>query len=65
MADTDTWNPNENYALGHEDFFRQYLELPSGIPPHDTIQHSFALVHRWEKTPKMPEIRRMKGTPTW
>lgn len=44
VADADTWNQIEDYAIEHEEFFRQYLELPSGIPSHDTFNRVFAIM---------------------
>ena len=44
VADADTWNQIEDYAVEHEDFFRQYLELPAGIPSHDTFNRVFAIM---------------------
>lgn len=44
IADIDTWTQMEDYALEHEAFFRQYLELPAGIPSHDTFNRVFAIM---------------------
>ena len=44
VADADTWNQIEDYAIEHEEFFRQYLELPAGIPSHDTFNRVFAIM---------------------
>ena len=44
IADADTWNQIEDYAVEHEEFFRQYLELPAGIPSHDTFNRVFAIL---------------------
>lgn len=44
-ADADTWNQIEDYAIAHEDFFRKYLELPAGIPSHDTFNRVFAIMN--------------------
>ena len=44
VADADTWNQIEDYAVEHEEFFRQYLELPAGIPSHDTFNRVFAIL---------------------
>ena len=44
VADADTWNQIEDYAIEHEVFFRQYLELPAGIPSHDTFNRVFAIM---------------------
>lgn len=44
LADADDWVEMEVYGKEHEDFLRNYLELPNGIPSHDTIQRVFAIV---------------------
>ena len=44
VADADTWNQIEDFATLHEDFFRRYLELPAGIPSHDTFNRVFAIM---------------------
>ena len=45
LADADDWVEMEVFGKEHEDFLRNYLELPNGIPSHDTIQRVFAMVH--------------------
>ena len=44
VADADTWNRIEDYAIAHEEFFRKYLELPAGIPSRDTFNRVFAIM---------------------
>lgn len=44
VAGADTWYDIEEYAVAHEDFFRKYLELPAGIPSHDTFNRVFAIM---------------------
>lgn len=44
VADCNTWNKIEDYAIAHEAFFRKYLELPAGIPSHDTFNRVFAIM---------------------
>lgn len=44
VAGADTWYDIEDYAVAHEDFFRKYLELPAGIPSHDTFNRVFAIM---------------------
>ena len=34
----------ECFCKEHEEFLREYFELPNGIPSHDTIQRAFAIV---------------------
>jgi len=36
------WTHIEDFALTHKDWFRTFLDLPHGIPSHDTIGRLFA-----------------------
>lgn len=44
LANADDWVEMEVFGKEHEEFLRKYLELPNGIPSHDTIQRVFAMV---------------------
>lgn len=44
LANADDWVEIEVFGKEHEKFLRRYLELPNGIPSHDTIQRVFAMV---------------------
>lgn len=44
LANADDWVEMEVFGKEHEDFLRNYLELPNGIPSHDTLQRVFAMV---------------------
>jgi predicted transposase YbfD/YdcC len=44
LANSDEWTSIEIFAKEHEKFLRRYLELPNGIPSHDTLQRVFAMV---------------------
>ena len=44
LENADDWVEMEVFGKEHEDFLRNYLELPNGIPSHDTIQRVFAMV---------------------
>lgn len=44
LAGADEWTAYEIFGREHETFLRRYLELPGGIPSHDTIQRVFAMV---------------------
>ena len=44
LANADDWVEMEVFGKEHEKFLRNYLELPNGIPSHDTIQRVFAIV---------------------
>jgi len=40
----DTWVDVEEFGNAKIDWFRTFLELPNGIPPHDTFGRVFALL---------------------
>ena len=44
LANANQWIEIEIFAKEHESFLRRYLELPNGIPSHDTIQRVLAMV---------------------
>ena len=44
LAKSDTWEEIADYADEKQDFFKSFLELPNGIPSHDTINRTFALL---------------------
>ena len=44
LANANEWTEIEIFGKEHESFLRQYLELPNGIPSHDTIQRVLAMV---------------------
>ena len=44
LANANEWLEVFCFAQEHEEFLRKYLELPNGIPSHDTIQRVFAMV---------------------
>lgn len=44
LANADDWMGIYYFAVANEKFLRKYLELPNGIPSHDTIQRAFAMV---------------------
>ena len=41
ICDADTWEDMQGFGEDKEDWFRQFLELPSGIPSHDTFYRTF------------------------
>jgi len=56
LAGADGWAEIERYGWAKLDFFRQFLDLPHGIPSHDTFGRVFgrlkpgallACTHRW------------------
>src|SRR5436190_3488675 len=42
IANADSWADIERYGKAKLDFFRRFLELPNGIPSHDTFGRVFA-----------------------
>lgn len=44
LSNADEWVEIETFGEEHEEFLRKYLELPNGIPSHDTIQRVFGMV---------------------
>ncbi len=42
LAGADTWVEIERFARTREPWLRQFLELPAGIPTHDTLARVFA-----------------------
>jgi len=44
LANADEWTEIEIFGKEHEKYLRKHLELPHGIPSHDTIQRVFTIV---------------------
>ncbi len=44
LANANEWIEIYYFAVANEKFLRKYLELPNGIPSHDTIQRVFTMV---------------------
>jgi predicted transposase YbfD/YdcC len=44
LSGCDDWNEIEFYGQSKEEWLRQYLELPNGIPSHDTFNRVFSLL---------------------
>lgn len=44
IANADEWTQIYYFAVEKEEYLCKYLELPNGIPSHDTIQRVFAMV---------------------
>ena len=44
LANANEWIEIYLFAVEHEKELREYLELPKGIPSHDTIERVFAMV---------------------
>ena len=41
ISNADNWNAIETYGQAKEDWLRTFLELPNGIPSHDTFSRVF------------------------
>jgi hypothetical protein len=41
ICNADTWEDIEEFAKSKESWFGKFLELPNGIPSHDTIRRVF------------------------
>ena len=48
ICGADTWVAIEEYGKAKEAFLRQYLQLPNGIPSHDTIGRVFSILNAQE-----------------
>src|ERR1700722_20069946 len=44
LGNADGWADIERFARAKLDFFRTFLDLPNGIPSHDTFGRVFALL---------------------
>lgn len=44
LSGMDTWNEIEDWASSKKEWLRQFLELPGGIPSHDTINRVFQMI---------------------
>jgi hypothetical protein len=42
ICGADSWDEMENYALSKEESLRTFLDLPNGIPSHDTFNRVFS-----------------------
>lgn len=45
LAGNDEWTVIADFALDEKETLKKYLELPRGIPSHDTIQRVFFILH--------------------
>lgn len=44
MAGAQNFDEIEEFGLGHEEWLKKYLQLPNGIPSHDTINRVLSLL---------------------
>lgn len=42
IAGANSWADIERFAVAHQEWFEQFLELPHGVPSHDTFGRVFA-----------------------
>lgn len=45
IAGAQSWNDVEEFGQASEDFFADFLDLPEGIPSHDTFNRVFAAIN--------------------
>ena len=45
LCDCDTWVDIADFCKDHQDWFAQFLDLPYGVPSHDTFGRVFALLN--------------------
>ena len=45
ICGAETWNDIENYGKSKEAWLREYLQLPNGIPSHDTFNRFFSALN--------------------
>lgn len=69
LANAESWEEIGDFAKYHEDYLRQYIELPNGVPSHDTIQRVMAMVNpeqlqqlqiRWQELLNRDEGEKIK-----
>ncbi len=44
LAGMDTWNEIADWAVSKKEWFGTFLELPGGIPSHDTLNRVFQMI---------------------
>jgi predicted transposase YbfD/YdcC len=42
ICGAESWVEIENYGIAKQEWLENFLELPNGIPSHDTIERLFA-----------------------
>lgn len=69
LGNAENWEEIEDFAVYYEEYLRQYLELPNGIPSHDMIQRVMAMVNpeqlqqlqvRWQELLNRDEGEKIK-----
>ena len=44
LCGADNWADVERFSVSNQEWFEQYLDLPEGIPSHDTFSRVFAIL---------------------
>ena len=44
LSGAETWDEVELFGAEREDWLQQFLELPNGVPSHDTFRRVFSLL---------------------
>ena len=44
LANTDTWEQIEDFALWNKDYLKKYIKLKNGVPSHDTIRRVMEMI---------------------
>ncbi|MCI5143606.1 MAG: ISAs1 family transposase, partial [Candidatus Electrothrix sp. ATG1] len=44
ICGADDWNAIEKFGRAKQDWFSQFMELPNGIPSHDTFNRIFTFL---------------------
>lgn len=69
LGNADGWEEIEDFAHDYEEYLRKYLQLPNGIPSHDTIQRVMAMINpeqlqqlqvRWQELLNRDEGEKLK-----
>ena len=45
ICGADHWVEIENYGIAKQEWLETFLELPNGIPSHDTLERTLARLH--------------------
>ena len=58
FSDIDEWHEMEMFANDNIDVLKQYLELPNGIPSHDTLERALSIIKESELQNVLVDILR-------
>lgn len=45
LANANEWTEIEDFAVEHQNFLKQHLELPNGVPSHDTLSRVMGCIN--------------------